>query len=117
MGKLPYVQNEENTDIFELHNIIKLQNLIKEYKFTVDNVLDAYSENLKSFIESCLKPVSERPKFEMLFEMETYKRHENDLLSKEYYELVTRAIESKNSSEVNLITQLTLAIPRGPRIQ
>ena len=111
MGKLPYLQNEENTDM------IKLQNLIKEYKFTGDKILETYSEDLKSFIESCLKPVSERPKLEMLFEMETYKRHENDLLSEEYYELVKRAIESKNSSKVNLITQLTLAIPRSPRIQ
>ena len=70
--------------------------------------MEAYSEDLKSFIESCLKPVSERPKLEMLFDMETYKRHENDLLSDKYYRLVKRAIESKNSSKVNLITQPSL---------
>ena len=79
--------------------------------------METYSEDLKSFIESCLKPVSERPKLEMLFDMETYKRHENGLLSEEYYELVKRTIESKNSSKVNLITQLTLTISQGPGIQ
>uniref|UniRef100_A0A914DBW9 mitogen-activated protein kinase kinase n=1 Tax=Acrobeloides nanus TaxID=290746 RepID=A0A914DBW9_9BILA len=93
VGKLPYVQNEENMDI------ITLQNLIKEYKFTRDKILETYSKDLKSFIESCLKPVSERPKLEMLFDMEAYKRHENDLLSEEYYELVKRAIESKKKSK------------------
>ena len=100
MGKLPYAQHEDNLDN------ITAQKLIKKYKFARDKILETYSEDLKSLIESCLKPVSERPKLEMLFDMEIYKKHENDLLSDEYYELVKRtieSIESKNSSKVNLI--------------